>query len=83
VNGKNHCSDAVTVTRERQRRPAAIELASALFERRLRRRHPVLGEASERAVAPQARLSPPSYTMRFFCTPSFVIPISTTSPGCR
>ncbi len=28
----------------------------ALFERRLRRRNPVLGEASEGAVAPEARL---------------------------
>jgi len=56
VNGKNHCSAALTVTLKRQRRPAATELVCALFERRLRRRNPVLGEPSEGAVAPEARL---------------------------
>jgi len=56
VNGKNHCSAAVTVTPERRHRPAATELVCALFERRLRRRNPAPGEASEGAVAPKARL---------------------------
>ena len=46
MNGKNHCSAAVTVTRERQRRPSA-GFAGAI---------PFWGEASEGAVAPEARL---------------------------
>jgi len=55
VNGKNHCSAAVTVTPERQRRPAATELVCALFEPCFAGAIPFWG-ASEGAVAPKARL---------------------------